>query len=347
MNRQTVISDVVMTGVAACVPPDISDNTEYEPLFGAENVQKFRGVTGVKTRHVARPEDSCSDFSCLAAKRLLAAKKTDIAEIDAIIFVSQTPDYVLPATACHLHRRLKAPHSVLAFDVNLGCSGFVYGCAVAASLLNMQGMKKVLLCGGDTSTKIIDRNDKGSAMLFGDGGFAALLEKSPGAAPWQCEWGTDGEGYDAIIIKKQRFRNSVGQPPEDAKLFMDGLRVFNFSIDEVPIAVKNVMAAAGVGRDDVDGLVMHQANLFILKQVAKLSGLRMDKVPVSIDRYGNTSVTSIPLTLCSEYSGRQEKLDLLLAGFGVGLSWGVIRMPLDPAAFLPVITFDRKELGDE
>ncbi len=350
MATAGLLENIAIRGISCAVPENRVDNSAFVERFGAEGVDKFAKMTGVVSRHVALPAQTASDFSFAAAERLLAKIGWERSSVDGIIFVSQTPDYRLPATACVLHHRLSLGKNCIAFDINLGCSGFVYGLFVAGSLCRKQGVTRVLLCGGDTITKLISPQDKSAALLFGDSGFAVALEYDEAASPWSYLYRTDGSGFKNIIVPAGGFRCADGNSEvrecgegiwrADDNLFMNGTEVFNFTISEVPAAIKQLMAQAGRTPDNTDLLVLHQANCFILKNIAKMTKFPMDKVPISMDRYGNTSVTSIPLTLCDALADKPEKgmQRLLLAGFGVGLSWGVVSMELDADLCLSVFT---------
>ena len=344
-----VLRNVVIRATSCAVPANPVGNEQFVGRFG-DGVEKFAKMTGVTRRCVALPEQTASDLSYVAAMGLFAAGKAVPEEIDALIFVSQTPDYILPATACVLHHRLGLKKECLAFDINLGCSGFVYGLFVAGSLCRREGIRNVLLCGGDTITKIISPKDRSSVMLFGDGGFASLLAYTEvDDNPVHYLYGTDGAGFKNIVIPSGAQRNKSGSREirefgegvlrSDYDLYMNGTEVFNFTISEVPSAIRRLMGLAGRTPENTDLLVLHQANLFILKQIAKMTKMPMEKVPVTIDRFGNTSVTSIPLTLCDTLALHPDRVSrrVTLAGFGVGLSWGVLSLEVLPDCFLPVV----------
>lgn len=348
MNASGVLRNVAIRAISCVVPDNPVANESFTERFG-DGVEKFAKMTGVTRRCVAYSNQTASDLSYVAAKRLFDAKKVAPQEIDAIIFVSQTPDYILPATACVLHKRLDLKKECLAFDINLGCSGFVYGIFVAGSLCRREGIRTVLLCGGDTSTKIVSPQDKSAAMLFGDGGFSAIITHTESEDnPWHYLFGTDGTRFKSIIVPSGAQRNKAGNREvrefgdavmrSDYDLYMDGMEVFNFTISVVPESIKRLMSLSGCTPDNTDLLVLHQANLFIIKQIAKMTKFPLEKVPVTIDRFGNTSVTSIPLTLCDALSDKieSESKRVVLSGFGVGLSWGVLSFAISPACFLPV-----------
>lgn len=343
-----ILRHVAIRGISCVVPANPVGNEQFVDRFG-EGVEKFAKMTGVTRRCIALPSQTASDLSYVAVKDLFAAGKATPEEIDALIFVSQTPDYILPATACVLHHRLGLKKECLAFDINLGCSGFVYGLFMAGSLCHRDGIRKVLFCGGDTISKVVSPTDKSAAMLFGDGGFATLLAYTEtDDNPLHYLYGTDGAGFKNIIIPSGHQRNKKGSREvrefgdgilrSDFDLYMDGTEVFNFTISEVPAAIKRLMGQAGRTTENTDMLVLHQANMFILRQIAKMTKIPMEKVPVTIDRFGNTSVASIPLTLCDALATNTDQASrrVVLAGFGVGLSWGVISLKVSPDCCLPV-----------
>ena len=346
------IHNVRISGIACAVPESVVGNAFFASRFGEEKMKNFEKMVGVKERHVAPNGMTTSDLAFRAANELDDLWSSD--DVDAILFVSQTPDYQLPATACVLHKRLGVKKSCVAFDINLGCSGFVYGLYIASSLLNNGNIRKVMLLGGDCSLKPVSVDDQSAAPLFGDSGFAIVLDYDETALPIDYSFCTDGSGYKAIVqpgvtfagrmpvsygddLKTRNVGNllsrtegSVACPSE---LHMDGMDVFNFTINEVPDLIKEQMERSGLTEQNVDLMVLHQANKFVLKNVAMATGFSMKKVPISIDRYGNTSSTSIPLTLC-DYSMSHPgtgKKKVLMAGFGVGLSWGTLVTDLDLA----------------
>jgi 3-oxoacyl-[acyl-carrier-protein] synthase III len=351
MATSGLLENIAMRGISCAAPDNVVGNSAFVDQFGAEAVESFIRMTGVNSRCITLPAQTASDLAFVAATRLLESIGWRQDTIDGIIFVSQTPDYKLPATSCLLQHRLGLSKNCIAFDVNLGCSGFVYGVFIAGSLCRKDRITRMLLCGGDTITKLVAKEDKSSAMLFGDSGFAVALEYSESTAPWNYLFQTDGSGFKNIIVPAGGFRHPDGNREmrefgegiwrADHNLYMNGINVFNFTISEVTNTIKQLMSQAGITEADIDMLVLHQANLFILKHIAKMTKFPMGKVPVSMDRYGNTSVASIPLTLCDAFNRTFDKADkgikqLILSGFGVGLSWGVVNLELDPAVCLPV-----------
>ena len=307
-------------------------------------------MTGVKNRYIAVEEQTSSDLCYEAVERLLENLRLDKKTIDAVILVTQTPDYRLPATACVLHKRLGLKHDCIAFDVNLGCSGYVYGIYLTASLLRNSSMKRALLLAGDTLNKCISDEDKSTSMLFGDSGSATVLEMTndnTNVIKYLLQ--TDGNGFKHIIVSSGEFRNKNGKKDKyefiegiirsDFDLYMSGVDVFNFTINEVADSIIEFSELFDIKNDDIDMYVLHQANTYILKTVAKKTNIPINKLPISMDRFGNTSVTSIPLTICDacEKQGIDNKLNLMCVGFCVGLSWGVLSMKIDTKNCLPII----------
>jgi len=361
-----IIRDVEIKGIACAVPEQIVNNESYIDRFGEENVRKFIKMTGVKTRHVARDEQCTSDLCYVAAVRLLEKLGWKPETVDALILITQTPDYAIPATACVLQHRLGLSEDCLAFDINLGCSAYVYGVWIASSIISAGNINRVLLLVGDTSNFGINRDDSSTAMIFGDGGTATALERSPGKE-MKFFLKTKGSHFRSIIVPAghARNRNRI-TTKKDFGVNMDGSDVFAFSISDVPRSIREFFSEYGIDKDSIDLFVFHQANLFILKNLARKLDIPFEKVPVSLERYGNTSGESIPLTLVDALAQREEEPDgggiprekcvedvtadsikdgrkddetlkLFLCGFGVGLSWGGVCLEMKRSACLPMI----------
>jgi 3-oxoacyl-[acyl-carrier-protein] synthase-3 len=255
--------------------------------------------------------------------------------IDMLIFMSQTPDYRIPATAPILQHRLGLNKNTAAFDVGLACSGYVYSLSVAFSFASGPGINRVLLLDGETFSKIVNPLDKVNAPLYGDAGTATIIEKGNFGRSY-FKLNTDGSGYEAIKINAGGFRNMSncenireksdkdGNVRSDHQIYMDGGEVFNFTMREVPKDIKNILEFSELNLETIDYLVFHQANKFMTDFFSKKLKLQADKVPYCLDKYGNTSSASIPLTISSELSsvleGKTKKI--MISGFGAGLSWG-------------------------
>ena len=347
---QDIISGVEIAGIAAVVPKTIRNPVSDQGFFSQHELEKLAESTGVINRRVLLPEENIctSDLCYQAARRLLDQLKWSAESIDALIFISQTPDYFLPPTACVLHERLGLEKHCIAFDINLGCSGYVYGLYILSSLMRSGCIKKSLLLVGDTISKIASYEDRSVFPLFGDAGSATGLIYRPNALPMHFVLGTDGQGAQKLIVPAGAFRepitegqSHIKQPAENGNfrarenLYMDGPEIFSFTLREVPSAVTTLLEFSGCNLDNFDGLVFHQANLFMLRYLQKKLKLNSQNFLISLDQYGNTSSASIPLTLlhCKEKNARK----LLLAGFGVGFSWAMATVTLtDQVILLPI-----------
>ena len=335
------ISGIKLSGVAAAVPSNVEDVSHLSKIFGQEESDKISNSIGVKQRRIANSDRCTSDYCVAAANQLLADLGWDLSSVDALIFVTQTPDYILPATACIIQERLKLSKNCAAFDVNLGCSGFTYGLWLASCLLKGGGLKKVLLLCGDTISRIAAPEDRSVAALFGDAGTAVAVEIDESAdEPWHFHLGTDGSGEKKLIVPCGGFRNkrtsgsAVRTEREgnnirsDEDLYMEGPEIFAFTLREVPKLVNNLLDDAQMTLGDIDFVVCHQANKFMLEFLAKRMKIPSDKFVLALENYGNTSSASIPLAMVTHLSGemKSKELQLLLAGFGVGFSWGGLIM---------------------
>ena len=319
----------------------------FIPVFGEEIPAKFTEGTGIRSMYKALPEQTAGDLAYVAAENLISHLNIDKEKIGALLFVTQSPDYRRPATACVLQHRLGLSMDCAAMDIGLGCSGFVYGLQTAMSLMEHSDMEYCLLLMGETASKLVDPHDKSIVMMYGDAGAAILLEKRPGAKTATL-LRSDGGRYKTIILPAGGFRDM--NPPPDRFLcndgierslydiYMDGTSVFSFSISDVPKAIKDYLEMTETSVEDYDLFLFHQANQFIIKQLSKKMKLPKEKVPISLDRYGNTGGISIPLTLCANYGDRDIGVQrTLMVGFGIGLSWGVISAKIDTAKAFPVI----------
>ncbi|VXD01035.1 ketoacyl-ACP synthase III [Sphingomonas sp. 8AM] len=315
-----------IAGVVSCVPPRIVDNAYFTDRFG-DKVNDVVKMTGVQTRHWVEPGVTTSDLCARAANRLLDGLAWGRDTIDAVVFVSQTPDFRLPATACTLQDRLGLRTGIVAFDVPLGCSGYPYGLWLAMMMAQTGAARRVLLLVGDTSTIMNDPDDRSTVMLFGDAGTATAIEAAPEAPEATFILGTDGGGAENLIVPKGAFRTCAGHAkfgnfPADT-LYMDGGEIFNFTLKAVPALIRDTMEAATHEVGDYDAFVLHQANAFMIRHLAKKAKLDPARVPINIDRYGNTSSATIPLVMSSDLSSALTSGERLLGlfGFGVGYSW--------------------------
>jgi len=345
------VPNVKIAGIAACVPEDEYDNNNYDWISEKER-QTLIKVTGVEKKRHAKKGTTTSDLCYVAANDLINQLSWERSDIDLLIFVSQSRDYIIPATAGLLQQRLFLSKSCIAFDISLGCSGYVYGLSVIGSMMAAGMIKKGLLLTGDISTLNTSYNDKSAFPLFGDAGTATAIEISNRVKPMLFNLQTDGSGYDAIIIPDGGIRNfadketsftyeniSEGIVRNKFNIALDGIKVFNFSLREVKPNVNNLLKHNNISVDDIDFFVFHQANKLMNETIRKQLKLLPDKVPYSLKEFGNTSSASIPLTIVTELRDvvKSNKLRLLLSGFGVGLSWGSVVLETESIVCPPII----------
>ncbi|MGV3616333.1 MAG: ketoacyl-ACP synthase III [Fimbriimonas sp.] len=338
------IGGVRISGIASAVPTNV---VEIEAPSAPELARSTRAL-GVETRRIASPDVTTADLCEAAARRLLADANVAPEEIDVLIFVSQTPDYGLPATSCLLHERLGLRKGVAAFDVNLGCSGYVYGLWTMASLIAASGMRRGLLLVGDTLSKVCGDGVEATFPVFGDAGTATLVEADPEAPPISFSLGTDGAGAEHLVVPAGGFRTSrASEGGVGDDLYMDGGEIFTFFLREVPPQIDQVRQDAGWTMEDVDHFILHQANGFMLEHLRKRLKAPTEKFVLGLRDYGNTSSASIPLAITTEIAEevRKESRNLILAGFGVGFSWGTAAVAVGPIVVSDLVEVAPKELA--
>lgn len=327
----SMIKNVKISGVS-CVIPKKSKSLYDEPNLYDGNQKKIKRVvesSGFLNRRVVDDNVTTSDLCYKAALDLFEKTGVHTSEIDAIVFVSYTPDYIMPATSYVLHNRLSLRESCMCLDVPQACSGYEIGLYQAGMLVN-NGCKKILLLVGDTFSKFTDMFKDNTAPVFGDAGTATLLEFSENAGPWYFTVHTDSSDYDALICKNGGFRH----PPTIESFYednsfkfeatMDGARVFDFTMKRIQNSVIECIQYANMTSDDIDYFIMHQANKMILQNVAASLGVSFDKMPIgTMTEYGNQCGASIPCTFSNYLRNEfcEGNCKVLLSGFGVGLSW--------------------------
>jgi 3-oxoacyl-[acyl-carrier-protein] synthase-3 len=339
-----------ISSISACVPKNTVPNTiENTSLFTKEELIKFVESTGVADRRYTESDICSSDLCLQAAINLIIENNVDKTEIDLLIFVSQTADYLSPATSISLQDKLGLSKNIAAFDVNLGCTGYVYGLSIAYSIMTQPTFRKCLLLVGDTPSKVVSFKDKANAYLFGDAGTATLIEKSSIQTLSFFSLYSDGGRADAIKIEaggyrlpgsEETLKDKVypdGSIRNDHQVHMDGMEVFNFTMQEVPKSIKNILNTANLKIEVIDHVIFHQANKFIIEFLAKRIDYSIDKLRYSLYEFGNTSSASIPLTIVTQYSKDFEKKAVLLSAFGVGLSWANAILNIDDCRILPLI----------
>ena len=350
------LSNIRLAGIAVTTGSVVRDFIADGLAAGVDRValERTAQTIGLRERRVAAPGVTALDLCADATERLLAEMGLDATSIDAVIFVTQTPDHAQPNNASLLHGRLGLSKSAPAYDLSLGCSGWVYGLHQAALLCAHGGAARVLLCAGDTLSRLTNPGDRSADPLFGDAGSATIVEKTGRATPWHFVLGADGAGAEAIMVRRGGARQPAGELAErtdaegnrrhDANLAMNGADVFNFTLREVPTAVQSVLRHAGLTPESLDALVLHQANRFILSTLAKKIGVAEARTPMGVvERYGNQSSASIPCALLDGLGERLTTGSLKVAGcgYGVGLSWGAFAGELGPLTTAPILTLPR------
>ena len=348
------VSGVAIRAITSAVPTRVARTADYAYLSPEERA-RFQKATGIAERHIVEAGQCASDLCIAAATKVLGHIGWGPTSVGALVLITQTPDQPVPATSIGIQHKLGMAQDCLAFDINLGCSSYPFGLAIVSSMMKTLGIARALLLIGDVSSLICAMDDKGAWPLFGDAGSATALELDENAPPMFFDLMSDGAGKDAIIIprgglasrrpagdgpvEQETDRDGVTRRPD--QLILRGADIFGFAISKVPPSIKRVLGDADVSTEQVDFLVLHQANKMINDTIARKAGFGAERLPSSLERYGNTSSASIPVTLCANaqaFSGKRN--DVLLCGFGVGLSWGSALVSLSPGVVIPGIESD-------
>jgi 3-oxoacyl-[acyl-carrier-protein] synthase-3 len=350
------LSNIRIAGVAVTTGSVVRDFISDGLAAGIDRaaLERTAKTIGLRERRVAIAGITALDLCADATTRLLSEMGLDATSIDAVIFVTQTPDHAQPNNGSLLHGRLGLSKSAPAYDLSMGCSGWVTGLHQAALLCAHGGAARVLLCAGDTLSRLTNPGDRSTDPLFGDAGSATIVEKTGRSTPLHFVLGADGAGAEAIIVKQGGARQPDGALAErtddegnrthDANLVMNGADVFSFTLREVPGAIEAVMRHAGYVPATTDALVLHQANRFILSTLAKKTGFTAAQTPMSVvEHFGNQSSASIPCALIHGLADRLEAgpLKVVGCGFGVGLSWGAFAGEIGPLTIAPILSLPR------
>ncbi|TWU41042.1 ketoacyl-ACP synthase III [Novipirellula artificiosorum] len=315
--------------IAIHLPSRVETNEALQANFPNWDLKLIEEKTGIRQRHIAEPDETASDLAVAAAEKLISEHKIDRSKIDFLLFCTQTPDYPLPTTSCLIQDRLGLPTRCGALDFNLGCSGFVYGSAVADGLIQSGVAKNILLLTAETYSKYIDPDDRSLRTIFGDAAAATLLTAGENPSLWGFQFGSDGSGGDMLLVS-----DGGSRPAEHAikprhrkrwksRLYMDGPSLINFTVEAVPRLINEILEANGLHDSDIDRYLMHQATWKMLDQLGNRMGVAPERIPIELADVGNTVSCTLPILidrLRRRGDLRAESTNMLI-GFGVGLSW--------------------------
>ncbi len=344
------LDNACIKGISAALPDNMLHIDSLKRNYSDDNIDKIVDAVGVHTLFRVKGNQTASDLCYAAAEKIIEQLKWDKNSVDGLLFISQTPDFIMPATSCVLQERLGLSHECLALDINLGCSGYIYGLFVAYQFIKTGACKRVLVLVGDTISKTLSEKDKGTALIFSDAGTATAIEYSEGEPFATFTLKCDGRGAESLIIRDGGFRYPMNTASESAcekdglqpgQLYMNGMEIFSFAIREIPRILKETVNAHGWSINELDCVLLHQANKHMIQFIVKNAGIPVEKAPVNIEKYGNTSGASIPLLICDSLRGTLLERDIKVAmsGFGVGLSWGAAAMCLGKGLCCPDIIY--------
>ena len=324
--------ETYIKAISYYLPEKVVTNEQLVEEFPEWSVDKIAKKVGINERHIAAEDETAGDMAFKAAEKLIAENQIDKSTIDFVLLCTQSPDYFLPSTSCIIQNRLGLPTKCGAFDFNLGCSGYEYGLAVAKSFLVAGVAKNVLLLTAETYNKHIHPKDKGNRTIFGDGASASLISTEGFAKIGEFVLGSDGSGYDRLIHKSGAMRHyqpmndyhedENGTPLSSDHLFMDGKAIFDFTSDIVPPMIEETLEKNQMTSEDVNLYVFHQANRYMINYLRKLMEIDKEKFYVFMETVGNTVSSTIPIALCEARNEGKLHGNVVLAGFGVGLSFG-------------------------
>lgn len=330
---KVIINGIHIAGIASCLPKGVREIDSLSNIFGEKQIRRLKKSTGVEQLHIVSEGQTASDLCVTAAEHLISEMKIDKSSIDAIVFVSFSPDYKGPPTSVIMQDRLGLKEDIVAFDITYGCSAYCYGLYQASMLIKAGGCERVLVCTGDTQSLMVNPKDRAMQVIAGDAGTATLVEKGADKIPFLFK--TIGSKYNDLIIPAGGYRfpcsaETAVEETDDAgnirsknDLFMDGMEVMNFALTEVPTAIRELLSFANTEIKDIDLFAMHQPNKLILDHLAIDLEVDSEKMPVGLQKTGNTASATIPLLLSvlKEWGvDLSNKKNVLCCGFGMGLS---------------------------
>jgi 3-oxoacyl-[acyl-carrier-protein] synthase-3 len=323
------VSHAKIGPIAVHFPTRIETNAELQAAYPGWDLPLIESKTGIHQRHIAEPDETASDLGVKAAEKLFNEQNIDPATIDFLLFCTQTPDYPLPTTSCLIQSRLGLPTHCGALDFNLGCSGFVYGLALAEGLIHAQSAQRILLITAETYSKYIDADDRSLRTIFGDAAAATLIEADPEQSLFGFRYGTDGSGADTLLVADGGARAEAERiKPRHRKrwksrLYMDGPSLINFTVEAVPRLIEQILDRQSLQQSDVELFLMHQATRKMLEQLQARMEIDESRMPIMIEHCGNTVSATLPILIHDLRNQGRLRADGLnmLVGFGVGWSW--------------------------
>ena len=352
---QLTINGVRIAGMSACVPATVEDNLTL-PIYKDEaEALKVIASTGIERHHKADDNTTASDLTVKAVEALLDRMGWQAEDVDCFAYVCTSRDYIAPQTACVLQDRLKLRSDCCVFDLPFGCSGWVYGMSIVASLMSHGTLKRAILVAAETNTRNRNPRDTTVRPLFGDAATATALEYDPdNSRPMNFMFGVDGSGYDAVWAPYGGMRNPVTPESLEEKevspgvfrrgtdMIVNGMDVFGFAIKQPPRSLKELIATFNIDVDSVDLLLLHQANKFIDEKIRKAIKIPPEKTPYCLEEYGNVTSASIPLTMvtrCGDLLSAGDSQHCIACGFGVGLAWASMEFYAGDVKMVDVINY--------
>lgn len=317
------VEHVKISGISVTVPSKAESNLDLDYLSDQEK-QSLIKTTGIAERRIASDGLTAVDLSIHSAQKLLKSLNWNAEEIGLLVFVTQTPDHTIPGSSMYIQNQLGLPKTCITLDINQGCAGYVFGLSIIGAMMDNTGIDKGLLLVGDTLTKTIAKDDHSLIPIFSDAASCTALERMEGAEPMFFNLQSDGSGYDKIIVKNGGARVPNIDGSFACNLYMNGQDIFNFGLKEVAPNIQILLDEYTIDKSEIDYFVMHQANWLLNETIRKKIGISEDRTLYSLKTYGNTSSASIPVSIADNACklGFNRNLKILLAGFGVGLSWG-------------------------
>jgi len=309
--------------ISVYLPDKSVTNEDIAEMFPSWESSKIFEKVGIKNRYVADSKEGVANMAVAAIRNLQLETGIDLSQIDYFLLCTQSPDYQIPTTACIVQHRVGLSNNCGAIDINQGCSGYIYGLSLASALVSSGIANNVLLVTADVYSKHIHNSDKGNMSLFGDAATASLISSDGKYEIGKFSLGTDGSGYDKLIIKNSGlFSKSFNQDDPENFLFMDGAAVFDFTAKRIPQLIEENLVLNGLAKDDINLFVFHQANTFMLNFLRNRIKIEKNRFLINMENYGNTVSSSIPLAFKDSFDG--ENRNVMMVGFGVGLSWGAV-----------------------